>query len=88
MEQYWNRPFLFFAKMDANGDRVATTTFVVTNTAYLFAMRRIILEKNKGLDENPALYFCGFIHNQYSYTNNWHYNYFSEADMVFGRLSH
>lgn len=88
MRDYSNRPYLFFAKLDATGDRVATTTFVTNSNSYLFAMRRIILEKNKGLNENAALYFCGFIHNQYSYTSNTHYNYTSEADMVLGKLSH
>jgi len=83
-----NRPYLFFAKLDATGDRVATTTFVTNSNSYLYAMRRIILEKNKGVNENAALYFCGFIHNKDSYNDNDHYDYFSEADMVLGKLSH
>lgn len=56
---------VFFAKMDALGERVATTSFqskLVSNT-YNMAVRRIILEKSKAFvsgNDNSALYFCGF----------------------------
>ena len=65
---------LFFAKAWTNFQSIAMTKITPNSATETLSIRRILLERNKAINSNEKLYFCGFT------TDN-------NGDMIFGRLS-